>query len=116
MQKISTALLAAIGVHQTLSAEQKHDLVVAAVQSTPSAVFAGGAQVVAPPAALHVVGISMNDLLLFSSFAFILLQCGYLVWKWRRDARRDRERQEDRRNLVRRATPDTDFGELGAED
>lgn len=116
MQKISTALLAAIGVHQTLSAEQKHDLVVAAVQSTPSAVFAGGAQVVAPPAALHVVGISMNDLLLFSSFAFILLQCGYLVWKWRRDARRDRERQEDRRNLVRRATYDTDLGELGAEE
>ena len=116
MKKISTALLAAIGVHQSLSAEQKHDLVVAAVQTTPGAVAAGGAQVVAPPAAIHVAGISMNDVLLFSSFAFILLQCGYLVWKWRRDARRDRERQEDRRNLVRRATYDTDFGELGAED
>lgn len=116
MKKLTTALLAAIGVHQSLSAEQKHDLVVAAVHSTPGAVAAGGAQVVAPQAAIQVAGVSMNDVLLLSSFALILLQCGYLVWKWRRDARRDRERQEDRRNLVRRATYDTDFGELGAEE
>lgn len=52
----------------------------------------------------------MNDVLLFSSFFFILLQCGYLAWKWRRDARRDRERQEDRRNLVRRARGECETG------
>ena len=116
MKRITTALLAAIGVHQSLSAEQKHDLFVAAVHTAPGAVAAGGAQVVAPQAAMHVGGVSMNDVLLFSSFFFILLQCGYLVWKWRRDARRDRERQEDRRNLVRRATPDSELGELGADE
>lgn len=110
MRRITTALLAAIGVHKALSAEQKHDLAVAAAQSAPGAVAAGGAQVVAPPAAMQVAGASMNDVLLFSSFFFILLQCGYLAWKWRRDARRDRERQEDRRNLVRRARGECETG------
>lgn len=114
MKRISSALLAAIGVHQSLSAEQKHDLFVAGVQSTPGVVAAGGAQV-APPAAIHIAGVSMNELLLFSSFAFILLQCAFLIWKWRRDARRDRERQEDRRT-GRSLRTDTDLGELGADE
>ena len=116
MKRITIALLASIGVHQHLSAEQKHDLLVAGLQTTPGAVAAGSAQVVAPQAALPVAGVSMNDVLLFSALGFILLQCGYLVWKWRRDARRDRERQEDRRNLSGRSAPDTDLAELGADE
>ena len=37
----------------------------------------------------------------------------YLVWKWRRDARRDQEHQEDRR----RGRPvEADLGELGIDE
>lgn len=43
MKRITIALLAAIGVHKTLSAEQKHDVVVALAQTAPGAVAAGGA-------------------------------------------------------------------------
>lgn len=113
MKRITTALLAAIGVHKALSAEQKHDIAVAAIQVAPGAVAAGGAQVVAPENAAQIFGAHMNQILLFASIFFILLQCGHLIWKWRRDARRDHERQEDRRNNVRRTTPDSDLCPLG---
>jgi hypothetical protein len=52
-------------------------------------------------------------MLVLASIAFVALQAGYLVWKWRSDARRDQERQDDRR----RGRPvETDLGELGAEE
>lgn len=112
MKKVTVALLAAIGVHRTLSAEQKHDVVVALAQTAPGAVAAGGAQVVAPQPAPFLDGmITMNSALAMASLCFMALQCGHLIWKWRRDARRDRERAEDRRT-GRPVQPDTDFTAL----
>lgn len=104
MNKRLTSLLALLGIHQHLSAEQKHDLVSAAYQSAPGAAAAGSA---------GVFGLPLSDMLVLASIAFVALQAGYLVWKWRRDARRDQERQEDRR----RGLPvETDLGTLGAEE
>jgi hypothetical protein len=60
-----------------------------------------------------MAGLPLSDWLVVASIAFVALQAGYLVWKWRRDARRDQERQEDRR----RGLPvETDLGTLGAEE
>lgn len=104
MNKRLATLLALLGIHQHLSAEQKHDLATAAYQATPGAAAAGGAQ---------MAGLPLSDWLVVASIAFVALQAGYLVWKWRRDARRDQERQEDRR---RGRPTETDLGELGAEE
>lgn len=104
MTKRLTTLLALLGIHQHLSAEQKHDLATAAYQATPGAAAAGGAR---------MMGLPLGDWLVLASIAFVVLQAAYLVWKWRRDARRDLERQEDRR----RGRPvETDIGSLGAEE
>lgn len=107
MNKRITTLLALFGIHQHLSAEQKHDLATAAYQATPGAAAAGGAR---------MVGLPLSDWLVVASIAFVVLQAAYLIWKWRRDARRDArrdlERQEDRR---RGRPPETDLGELGAD-
>ena len=60
-----------------------------------------------------MMGLPLGDWLVLASIAFVVLQAAYLVWKWRRDARRDLERQEDRR----RGRPvETDIGSLGAEE
>ena len=112
MKRIVPTLLAAIGVHKTLSAEQKHDVVVALAQTAPGAVAAGGAQVVAPQPAPFLDGmITMNTALAMASLCFMALQCGHLIWKWRRDARRDRERSDDRRN-GRTPPADSDYTPL----
>lgn len=105
MKRITIALLAAIGVHRHLSAEQRSDLVNAAWQAAPGAAAAGGAR---------VAGLPLSDWLVLASLAFVALQAGYLIWKWRRDARRDAERQADRAAGMRRVA--TDFGELGADE
>ena len=84
MRKITAAILAAIGVHQHLSAEQKQDLVYAAIHSTPGAVAGSAAR---------IGGLPLSDWLVVASIGFIALQAGYLVWKWRRDYRRDAARR-----------------------
>lgn len=91
--------LAMIGVHEHLSAEQKHDLVQAGMQVTPGAAAATGA---------HAMGWQMSDLLALVSILFVLAQLAYLVWKWRRDSRREDERIEDRRLGVRIPVCDAD--------
>lgn len=83
MRRITTALLAAIGVHQHLSAEQKNDIGHAVFQTAPGAAVASGAR---------VGGLPLSDWLVVASIGFIFLQASFLVWKWRRTARRDRER------------------------
>lgn len=104
MNKRLATLLALLGIQQHLSAQQKHDLATAAYQATPGAAAAGGAR---------MVGLPLSDWLVVASIAFVALQAGYLIWKWRRDARRDHERQEDRR----RGRPvETDLGTLGADE
>ena len=105
MNKRLVSLLALLGINQHLSAEQRHDLMSAAYQSAPGAAAAGGAR---------VMGLPLSDWLVLASLAFVALQAAYLVWKWRRDARRDHERQEDRR--LGRKLRDTDLGALGAEE
>jgi len=48
----------------------------------------------APPAAVTVVatasGISLNNFIGVATLFYIVLQAGYLVWKWRRDIKRER--------------------------
>ena len=104
MNKRLVTLLALLGIHQHLSAEQKHDLATAAYQATPGAAAAGGAR---------MMGLPLSDWLVVASIAFVVLQAGYLVWKWRRDARRDQEHQEDRR---RGRAVEADLGELGIDE
>ena len=88
MRHALVSALALIGVHEHLSAEQKHDLVQAGVQTAPGVTAATGAQ---------MLGWQMSDILAMVSILFVLAQFAYLVWKWRRDARREDERIEDRR-------------------
>ena len=104
MNKRLATLLALLGIRQHLSAEQKHDLATAAYQATPGAAAAGGAR---------MMGLPLSAWLVVASIAFVVLQAGYLVWKWRRDARRAQEHQEDRR----RGRPvEADLGELGIDE
>lgn len=77
MKRLLITLLALIGVHQHLSAQQKTDLVNAAGQIAPGA----GASVVA-----QAWGWSPANILTYLSVTFMLLQIAYLVWKWRRQA------------------------------
>ncbi|QNK68447.1 hypothetical protein [Variovorax sp. PAMC26660] len=102
MKTLITAILTALGIHGSLSAEQKHDVVTATVHAVPGGAAAGGA---------HVAQLPLSDMLVVCSIAFVLLQAGYLIWKWRRDARRDRERQEDRRLGVHSPFDPADDGE-----
>jgi predicted MFS family arabinose efflux permease len=88
MKRLFLSMLTAIGVHGGLSAEQKHDVVIAGYQTAPGVGAAAGA---------HVAGLQLSDVLVISSIGFVLMQAAYLVWKWRRDARRELERSEDRR-------------------
>lgn len=105
MNKKLASLLAMVGINQHLSAEQRHDLVTAGYQTAPGAAAAGGAR---------VAGLPLSDWLVLASLAFVALQAAYLTWKWRRDARRDHERQEDRRRG--RPQADTDLGRLEADE
>ncbi|MGF6211744.1 hypothetical protein [Comamonas sp. 4034] len=101
MNKALASFLALLGIHRHLSAEQKQDLVGAVYQTTPGAVTAGGFRLAQMP---------LSEWLILSSIGFIILQAAYLVWKWRRDYRRDEERQQDR--LAGKRLQDTDLGEL----
>lgn len=103
MNKRLASLLALLGINQHLSAEQKSDLASAAYQSAPGAAAAGGAR---------VMGLPLSDWLVLVSLAFVALQAAYLVWKWRRDARRDQEHREDRQRA--RHAAQTGLGSLGA--
>lgn len=49
----------------------------------------------APPAVVTTVaalgGLSLNNIIGIATLAYISLQAGYLLWKWHRDWRRDRQ-------------------------
>lgn len=98
MKKVTAAILAAIGVHQHLSAEQKQDLATAAAHSTPGAVAGSAAR---------IGGLPLSDWVMLASIGFIALQAAYLVWKWRRDYRRDAARR-----AIGRAADETVRGDL----
>ena len=107
MKKYLASLLALLGIHQHLSAEQRQDLIGAAMHTTPG-VAAGGV--------FKIAGLPLSDWLVIASLLFLGLQAAYLVWKWRRDYRRDQQQQSDRQRLAAMARPaadpDTDMGAL----
>jgi hypothetical protein len=87
MTRFLIALMSMIGVRSGLSADQRHDASVAALQSAPGV----GAAVAA-----EAVGFASSNWVVISSVGFIIMQAAYLAWKWRRDARREAERVMDR--------------------
>ncbi len=102
MKKAIATLLALLGIHQHLSAEQKQDIASAAIQAAPGAGAATGATYGSLPAA---------DWLVLFSVLFIILQGAYLVWKWRRDYRRDQLRQKmSQRAYAASQRDETDWG------
>ena len=70
---------------QRKRAVSQHDLVKHAVEATPAAIA-----VTAGP----VFGFTFNDLAAVLGCIFLVLQMGYLIWRWRRDMRRDKRDQE----------------------
>lgn len=102
MIKPPAALLALMGVNGSLNAGQKHDISVAAVQATPGAVVTAGSR---------FMGLAPSDILAVLSCTFIVLQIAYLIWKWRRDARHEDEREDDRRRGLRDTEPQADAEE-----
>lgn len=64
-----------------LSPETRHEVVVQAVLATPSA---------AAVLWTKILNLNTNDWLGLSGIGFIALQAAYLLWRWRRDIRRDR--------------------------
>ncbi|MPS98617.1 MAG: hypothetical protein E2581_08965 [Pseudomonas sp.] len=102
-------LLAMIGVHEGLSAQQRQDLVGAGIHTAPGA-SAGGA--------FKLSGLPLSEWLVIASIAFVVLQALYLIWKWRRDYKRQAQREEDRALLHGKDRyqhshqPDTDLGAL----
>lgn len=52
----------------------------------------------APPATVAITaflgGLSLNNIIGVATFIYIVLQAGYLVWKWRRDMRRERRNSD----------------------
>ena len=62
-----------------MSAESKHDTLLQCVQALPSvaAIWA------------YFVGITPERWLTYWGILFLALQAGYLLWRWRRDARRE---------------------------
>ena len=75
-----------------MSPEQLHDLKVAAFQTAPSGVTAVTAQVAEAGERL-IFGLKLSEWSVILMMVFVLLQIGYLVWKWRRDVRREDERR-----------------------
>lgn len=90
MKKALASMLALLGIHQHLSAEQKQDIATAVFQATPGAVTAGG---------FRLAGMPLSDWLVLASIAFVALQAAYLVWKWRRDYVHELARQELREKV-----------------
>ncbi|WP_043004851.1 hypothetical protein [Comamonas testosteroni] len=85
MKRALASVLALLGIHQHLSAEQKQDIAVAAIQATPGAASAGAAR---------LGGLPLSDWAVVATIAFVALQAAYLVWKWRRDFKHEQARQE----------------------
>jgi hypothetical protein len=80
LKKRIGAVLALIGIHGSLSAEQKHDVATAAYHAAPGA----GASAVTT-----IAGLPLSDWLVVASLLFVVLQAGHLIWKWRRQVRID---------------------------
>ena len=78
-------MLALLGIHQHLSAEQKQDIATAVAQVAPGAAGTGAAQ---------LFGLPLSDWAVVATIAFVALQAAYLVWKWRRDFKHEQARQE----------------------
>lgn len=85
MKKHLVSLLALLGIHQHLSAEQRQDIAGALYQASPGAVTAGG---------FRIAGLPLSDWLVLVTIAFVILQACNLVWKWRRDYRREVARNQ----------------------
>ena len=102
MKQRLVTLLALVGINQHLSAEQRHDLANAAMQTAPGAAAAGGAR---------VLGLPLSDWAVMATISFVVLQAAYLVWKWRRDYLREIERK-----ALGRPAPRTDLGALEADE
>ena len=98
LKRAGAGILAAIGVHEHLSAQQKQDISVAALQSSPGVTGTG---------AMQMTGFELADVVAVVTVLFIVLQIAHLVWKWRRQARIDAEHRAQNRAL-----PSTDFGGL----
>lgn len=96
MKKALASMLALLGIHQHLSAEQKQDIASAAYHATPGAVTAGG---------FRLAGLPLSDWLVLASIAFVALQASYLIWKWRRDYLRAQNRQQLRERAQQRERP-----------
>lgn len=62
-----------------------------AAEATPAAAAA---------TATLVLGMRPDEWLSFAGIVFIALQAVYLLWKWRRDARKDREEREAREDAA----------------
>lgn len=103
MTKRFLIVLAAMGIHGRLSAEQKNDALHAALQAAPGA---------AATAVSRSAGWGLADLVTVLTALFIALQVAYLIWKWRRDDRRERERIEDRASGRRAEICETEPAEL----
>lgn len=86
-------MLALLGIHQHLSAEQKQDIASAAYHATLGAVTAGG---------FRLVGLPLSDWLVLASIAFVALQASYLIRTWRRDYLRAQTRQQSRERAQQR--------------
>ena len=78
-----------------MTPEQKHDAAVQALQAVPAT---------AAIVATKVLGFSLNEWLAIASIVFIVLQAGYLLWKWRNEWRARQRRRE--------MGQDTDRGDL----
>lgn len=102
MKKVLVSLLALMGIHQHLSAQQKQDLVIAAAQTAPSAVASSGAR---------IAGLPLSDWAVLATIGFVTLQFAYLVWKWRRDYLREAERRANGHPV-----PVTDMAKLEADE
>lgn len=89
MKKALASMLALLGIHQHLSAEQKQDIAVAIVQTTPGAASAGAAR---------LGGLPLSDWAVIATIGFVVLQAAYLIWKWRRDYKREQAREKWREN------------------
>ena len=101
MKKHLVSLLALMGIHQHLSAEQRQDLANADVHATPGAAATG---------VFKVWGLPLSEWLVVASLAFIVLQAGYLIWKWRQDYQRAQQRQRLARLAGLKPEPETDWG------
>lgn len=75
MNKALASMLALLGIHQHLSAEQKQGIAIAAVQR-PEAASAGAERLGRLP---------LSDWAVVAIIAFVAMQAAYLIWKWRRN-------------------------------